>query len=302
MRLVALVLIFLLGPSTLSAQDLERFTERCRGGEVPACNVAGLMLETGAAGGADLARALDLYRLACAGGSVQGCTSVGLLYQKGLGVERDREVAAGQYRVACDAGGLLACDLLADLRAEGPVTERRHFHESGRVLDDDAGEPLGGVLVDVERLGLHVLSDATGSVTLGRVPEGTYELRAELVGYEPVAGVLNVPGYSEFVLLLDRIDGLDRRRRGRLWGTVSDGRGRGVGDATVAVVGHDGARVRTDARGRFALSDLEPGLVEVRISVPDGVVGTVRLVVQPGRTAQVHATLRDGELEVERPS
>lgn len=301
MRTLALTLILLVSPCLASTQDLDLFTRRCRAGELPSCNVAGLMLETGAAGDPDLARALDLYRLACAGGDAVGCTAVGLLYQKGRGVERDRDVAASQYRMACDGGGRMACDLLSDLEAEGPVRERRPFYTGGRVFDNDTGEPLEGVLVDLSTLGLQELSGTDGAVALGRVPEGTYELRAEVLGYEAVAGVLNVPGYSEFVLLLDRIDGLEARRPGRLWGTVTDARGRGVRDASVVIVGREETRASTGPQGRFAFPGLEAGLVEMRVTAPGGDEASKLLVVQPGRTARVDARLTEDGIELERP-
>lgn len=296
----ALAAPFLAAPSPATAQDTDLFVDRCRAGELPACNVAGLVFQTGAGEDADLTRAMDLYRLACSGGDATGCTSIGLMYASGRGVERDRDTAAEQYRLACDRGDLLACDLLDALDAEGPITERRPFFKQGRVLDADDGAVLEGVLVDVPDLGLQLLSDEDGRVELGRIPEGTYRLGAEVLGYEPVNGVLNVPGYAEFVLLLERIPSLETNRPGQVVGVVSDPRRRGLPGVTVEVVGSDDARAATSVEGRFALPAGRPGLWTIRFTADDGSTVETRVVVQPGRAARVDATVSEEGIRISR--
>jgi hypothetical protein len=301
MRTIVLGLALLASPIPARAQNVELFVDRCRAGEVPSCNVAGLIYQTGAGEDADLSRAMDLYRLACAGGDPTGCTSIGLMYQNGRGVERDPSVAADQYRLACDAGGRFACDLLEALEADGPITERRPFFKAGRVLRDGTGEVLEGVLVSVPQLDLQLLSDERGRVELGRIPEGTYGVDAELVGYEPVSGVLNVPGYAEFVLLLEPIDGLEARRRGQVTGVVTDERRSGLPGVTVSVVEREALRGSTDSEGQFVLPAMAPGLWTIRFTSGEGASEETKIVVQPGRPTRIQATVTAEGMRFERP-
>jgi hypothetical protein len=286
----------------VSAQDVEDFERRCRMGDLPSCNIAGLIYETGSGEDVDVARAMDFYRLACVGRDAAGCAAIGLLYQSGRGVERDAEVAADQYRLGCDRGGRFACDLLAALEHEGPITEPRPFFKTGRVLHASSGQALPGALVSIPRLGIHPLTDEGGRVDLGQVLEGTYRLFTEALGYEPIEGSLNVPGYAEFIVMVDRIPGLEVNQRGRVGGVVLDARGSAVGGVDVTVVWEERtAQTSTDATGRFVVGNVEPGIVEVRFSYGGREDGQVLRVVQPGRTTRFDATLREDRIEIEWP-
>ena len=300
MRTALLAVILLTAPCVAASQDTDLFVQRCRAGDLPACNVAGLVFQTGSGEDEDLARAMDLYRLACSGGDATGCTSIGLMYANGRGVERDRGTAAEQYRLACDQNDRFACDLFDAINAEGPITERRPFFKQGRVLDADSGEGLSDVLVDVPELGLQLLSDEAGRVELGRIPEGTYRLGAELLGYEPVNGVLNVPGYAEFVLLLERIPSLERDQLGQVVGIVANPRRRGLPGVTVEIVRPEGGSTTTNPEGRFALPAGRPGLWTVRFTATGGSTVETQVVVQPGRAARVDATVSDEGIRISR--
>lgn len=301
MRTALLALALLIAPAFSSAQDAELFERRCRDGDLPSCNLAGLMHQTGAGVDVDLALAMDYYRLSCAGGDATGCTSIGLLYESGSGVEMDREIAAGQYRLACERGGGFGCDLLTAIAHEGPITAPRPFAQSGRVLDARTGSVLSDALVDVPRLSLQVLSDERGRVDLGRITESTYELRAEALGYESVSGILNVPGYAEFVLMLHRADYLERGEPGSIAGMVVGRDGDGVSGVEVRVVDRGDASVVTDARGRYALTGLGTGLVRVRFTAPEREPREHLVIVQPGRTSRIDGTVSGEGLTLERP-
>lgn len=301
MRTAVGAFVLLVAPALATAQDAELFERRCREGDLASCNVAGLMHQAGAGVDADLALAMDYYRLACAGGDATGCTSIGLLYQNGRGVDTDEELAAGQYRLACERGDAFGCDLLTALEQEGPITAPRPFTQSGRVLDAETGEAMTDVLVDVPRLSLQALADERGGVDLGRIPEGTYEIRAEALGYEAVSGILNVPGYAQFVLMLHRAGYLEERQPGRVGGLITSRSRDGIAGVEVRVVDGGDASTTTDGEGRFALAGVEPGLARVRFSTPDREPRELLVVVQPGRTARIDGTDSPDGLVLERP-
>ena len=52
---------------------------------------------------------------------------------------------------------------------------------SGRVVDSQSGEPLEGVVVNIDEL--WAVSDSEGAFAISRVQTGTYNLKASLLGY-----------------------------------------------------------------------------------------------------------------------
>jgi outer membrane receptor for ferrienterochelin and colicin len=57
---------------------------------------------------------------------------------------------------------------------------------TGKVLDGDSGEPLPGANVLINGTTLGAATDIDGQYLILRVPPGTYELRADFIGYRPV--------------------------------------------------------------------------------------------------------------------
>jgi len=293
-RLAAILAVVVLSglassPGPAGAQSaLDRYEEACDGGQVAACALLGLMLERGAGVPRDVARAATLYERACGGGELRGCTNLGLLLESGTAVPRDRDRAATLYRRACDAGEPLGCDLLQALEQ---TPAQRAFSKVGRVEDDASGDPLAEALVEVPALGVRAISDASGRVDLGRLPEGRHGLTAQRFGFELVGGWIEVPGNAEFVIRLPRAAYDDPTAGGRIIGRVlGDGAAQGL--ANVEITAGDGAaRTLSNAQGSFTLDDVAPGLVEVRFAQLGYAQRATHVVVQPGGTVEVTATL-----------
>jgi hypothetical protein len=287
--LLALILLAAAGPS--AAQDADTFEAACSFGDFAACNVLGLMYETGAGVDQDLQRASAIYGRLCDAGDSAGCTALGLLMAHGFGMPKDRLGAASLYRTACEAADEFGCDLLAALEWEGPITAPQSFFKWGRVLDARSGALLAGALVRVPRLGIQGLTDAQGRVSLGRVEEGYHELRVDAVGYEPVIGTVIVPGYSEFFVLLDPMDRGPPAAAGEIAGLVADALGQAMSDVEVRVAGHEGLRTLTDPMGYFFLGDVPIGLATLEFSRVGYATRETMLIVQSGARARVDAVL-----------
>lgn len=278
-------------PTPAAAQDKDSFQRRCDEGDLAACNILGLMYETGSGVGQNMGRAREIYREACEAGETAACTSLGLLLAHGDGMPQDREGAAARYRMACEAGDRFGCDLLAALEREGPPTEPQEFYKTGRVGDSNSARMLAGALVDVPALGVRGLTDAEGRIALGRVKEGYYDVRAEALGYEVMRGTIIVPGYSEFVVLLNPMDWETPSAPGRIDGSVVDDVGQGIADVDVRVISESGAHTLTNELGRFSLQRVDPGLTRVQFSRLGYADRETMLIVQPGGTARIDATM-----------
>jgi hypothetical protein len=85
---------------------------------------------------------------------------------------------------------------------------------------------------------------------------------------------------------------------GRVVGQVTDGGTQTISDVDVTVVGQDGVRAISNPQGRFALMNLEPGLVHVRFTRIGYAPRTATLVVQPGRTSQITAAMAPEAIEL----
>jgi Carboxypeptidase regulatory-like domain/TonB-dependent Receptor Plug Domain/Sel1 repeat len=301
-----LLAIELCAPRPAASQRAERlYGSACDDGDLVACNVFGLMHETGTGVARDLNRARELYQRACDGGELAGCTNLGLIYGRGLGVSTDLERARGSYRVACYGGDTLGCDLLAALdsaQAGGPGTSDTRdtrYLEVGRVSDAVNARGLSNAMVEVPEVGLTVVSDDEGRVSLGRLPPGRYYITASRFGYESVDGTLEVPGSAEFLILMDRARIDDPLSTGRIEGRVTDaGSYEALSNVDVTVVGQERGRVLSDARGRFLLRDVKPGLVELQLQRIGYAPRTMMLVVQPGGTGQVTTTMSTEAIEL----
>ena len=283
-----------------AAQDLARpQQEACEAGSAEACRVLGLMYETGQGVAQDAERAAELYELACDSGEPNGCTDLALLYDSGTGVNRDRDRATGLYRTACDGGAQLACDLLAEREPAAAAATEPTYFKMGRVQDAATGQPLADVLVEIPGLDLRGLTDDEGLVPFGPLPAGRYQVIAERLGYDFVQGVLEVPGSSELVILLNRIPLDDPTRPGRVDGRVTDLGGQGLADVEVVLADSAGTRTLTSAQGRFSLRDVEPGVAELRFRRIGYQPRSYAVVVQPGTTVEMSATLSTEAIELD---
>ena len=298
--LAALVVLGLLaGP--VAGQDSRRLYERaCDSGDMIACHVFGLMYQVGDGVPRDLARAVELFQRACDGGGTQGCNHLGLMYHAGVGVARDVARAMSLFEQACQGGEPAACSNHESLSQISVASPEGDFLRSGRVLDAETRVPLGGALVDLPDLGIRAVSDDSGWVDLGRLPAGLHRVMAARPGYEILEGELPVPWDVEFLLVLNRalVENLDAP--GRIVGQVTDEGGiRGLSAVDITVVSPTPARAISDRQGRFSFTDLEPGVTELQFTRLGYAPRTTTLIVQPGATAEVSASMSAQPLELE---
>jgi hypothetical protein len=294
-----LAITWLAVPHRAEAQITERlYQDACDGGDTSACIVFGLMNELGQGVGQDAARARALYRRACEEGELVGCTNLGLMYEEGRGGPQDLEEARGRYRIACEGDEQLACDLLRAYEQQDAGDAALHL-KRGRVADAETTTALSNALVEVPELDIHQVSDAQGNVSLGRLPEGTYQLTAKRLGYLDLDGELQVPGGSQFMVMMNRMPEPDTAVYGRVVGQVTDGGNETIPDVDVTVVGQDGLRALTNQQGRFALVNLEPGVVQVRFTRIGYAPRTATLVVQAGRTSELTTAMSPQAIELE---
>jgi hypothetical protein len=201
--------------------------------------------------------------------------------------------------VACEGGELLACDLLAEAGQRRASDTSARFFKSGRIADTETGTALSEAVIEVPALGIRVVSDMEGRFELGRLPAGQHLLRAERFGYEVVQGRLEVPGNAEFLVLLSQANMVDPREPGRIEGQVTHGGSQGLADVEVTVLGQTRAGTLSNQQGRFALRDVQPGLVEVRFVRLGYAPRTATLIVQPGRTSEIATTMSTEPIELE---
>ena len=298
--LTGLVLLFALSPVRAAAQDAAQlYVEACDAGDMIACNVFGLMLETGEGVPQDLPRAADFYQQACQGGELVGCTNAGLLHLTGSGVDPDAARAAGLFRVACEGGELLGCNLLRDLEDAASDEPTERYDKVGRVGDAETGEPLSEVLLEVVGTGMQSVSEPSGEVTFRGLAEGTHRVRAQKLGYRDIEGVFEVPGDPRFFVLMTPADVADPNEPGRIVGRVSDGFSGWLANVEITVLDQPSAGVISNRDGRFTVREVEPGLVDVRFARLGYAPRSVTLVVQPGRTVEVAATMFVEPIELE---
>jgi len=131
------------------------------------------------------------------------------------------------------------------------------------------------------------------------MPAGSHGIVVERVGYEPVSGEIEVPGNAEFVVMMPRARVSDPLEAGRIIGRVSDPSGTGLSTVDVAITGDPAARTVSGAGGRFELRDVTPGLVEIQLSLLGYATRTTLVVLQPGATIELAATMSERAIELE---
>ena len=287
-------------PGGAEAQDTDRlYQQACDGGDMIACNLFGVMLETGRGVPRDLARSGTLYRLACEGGAAVGCMNLGRLYQAGAGVAADSARASGLFQVACEGGDLLGCDLLADMTLSGRSFDGERYYKPGWVRDAETGDPLSDAIVEVPALGARSISDALGRVALAGLPPGRHRLVAERAGYELLESEIVIPGLPQFAVLLTATAGVDQRAVGQVAGRVTEAPDIALANVEVSIVGQENARTLTNAQGNFMLRGVAPGLLSVRFSSLGHVPRTATVMLHPETTVEVDVTMQIEPIQLE---
>ena len=58
----------------------------------------------------------------------------------------------------------------------------------GWVLDSKTGEPVVGAVVSIEELRIGAFADSLGVFVIEKVPQGTYMVSVEMIGFKDVKG------------------------------------------------------------------------------------------------------------------
>jgi len=168
------------------------------------------------------------------------------------------------------------------------------------VVDTETQVPLSAAIVGVLELGIRVITDASGRVEFPNLPRGRHRLTVEAVGYVRMEGDLDVPDDRAFLLTLDRTTLTDPKAPGRLMGRVLEGgREFGVADVEITVLTSTPRSTLSGPQGRFNLTGLEPGLVDVRFERLGYAPRTATVIVQPGKTVEIAASMSARPIELD---
>ena len=162
---------------------------------------------------------------------------------------------------------------------------------SGTVVDAISRRPIEGVVVQINYMGYVIETNIAGRFTLLNIPVGNYQLSLSHPAYHPTVGDFAIMRSGEFETAMDPVvHGEDELMTG-IVGVVSDEQGGGpVNGASVRLrAGEQGTR--TDARGRFALDELTPGLNIVEFTQLGYATRTETIEVIPGRVTNVRLSL-----------
>ncbi len=163
----------------------------------------------------------------------------------------------------------LSCALIVALLLVVPSVGAQQV--TGRVTDQQSGEPLAAVQVFIVGSGIGALTQQNGRYLLLNVPPGTHTLSAERIGYRSVTRQIMVGAgatvVQEFVLNETAL-GLDEII---VTGTPGGTQRRAIGNAVTAVQASEVAQTVAVAGLQDLLSGRSPGVQFTRVS---GNVGT----------------------------
>ncbi len=278
------------------------YERACSGREMLGCTNLGSMYRTGRGVTQDLGAAASLYWLACDGGVIPSCLNLAVSYERGDGVAQDVSIAVVLYQRACESGVTLACDRIGVTYEppEADVASADGFGRAGWVVDTETRDPLNEAIVEIPELGIRVITDATGRVEFPDLPTGRHRLRVERVNYQAMEGDLDVPEDREFLLPLDRTLIGDLDAPGRIVGRVLEGgREYGVSSVDITVLTSTPVNTISDPQGRFSLTGVEPGLVDVRFERLGYAARRATVIVQPDRTVEIAASMSARPIELD---
>ncbi len=169
----------------------------------------------------------------------------------------------------------------------------------GTVIDVVTGQPLPGVLVVVEGADVQAESDDAGQFTLARIPVGAYKLELSRDGYRTSLHQFAVLNSGEFVTSMEPMDHSAEGLLTGIAGVVTDGvDGRPMVGATVWTA--DPSRwTRTDGRGRFSFTELDPGLHILQFSFLGYVTRADSIRVEYGRLTNARVSLSADPIQLD---
>jgi hypothetical protein len=245
------------------------------------------------------------YQRACDGGDLVACTVVGLIYETGAGGTRDVPRAVSLYQRSCARGVIAACQRLGLTElADSAVAPTDELVRVGYIADAYDGSALAGALVRIRGIpgvGEHrYLADESGRVVLDQLPRGRHAIEVQRGGYQWTEGLLPVPWETDFLILMERVQEEETPALGQIFGQVTEeGSTRGISDVDITVRGAATARTISNREGRFQLSDLPPGPIELEFTRLGYEPRVANLTVQRGRTVEVYASMATQPVELE---
>ena len=283
------------------ARAVSFYEQACGGGEMLGCTNLGSMYRTGRGVTEDLIAAVSLYWRACDSGMMLSCINLAVSYERGEGVGEDVAAAVSLYLRACESGLTLACDRIGvTFEPAAVVASADGFLRAGWVVDTETEDPLGEAIVEVPELGIRLITDASGRVEFPNLPRGRHRLTVDAVGYERMEGDLDVPENRAFLLTLDRSTLTDPDAPGRLIGRVLEGgREFGVADVEITVLTSTPRSTLSGPQGRFDLTGLETGLVDVQFERLGYAPRTATVIVQPDKTVEIAASMSARPIELD---
>ncbi|MBX0356899.1 carboxypeptidase regulatory-like domain-containing protein [Halobacillus sp. Nhm2S1] len=215
------------------------------------------------------------------------------------------ELAAGTYTLRTSAPGYQTSFLGFTVEQGDTVTQDVTLVDqpgslSGSITDGASGDAIEGATVQVvNQSGVtvaSVLTDATGSYTVGNIPPGSYTVTISQMGYavETVGAIISPGTATTLVAQLTR-------NAGDLEGVVENEAGQLLSNATVQLLlnGVAIASTLTNASGQFSFPNLEPGNYTVRASAVDYQTQVLGAQINEGEITVVDFSLlqQPGSLE-----
>lgn len=158
---------------------------------------------------------------------------------------------------------------------------------AGRITDATTGAGVGGAGVSTDT-GESATSDGNGAYLIGSVPVGNRTVSVTASGYEPgsqgVSILENTTATVDFALTTTATGG-----SGAIKGTVSDGTGGKVSDATVQVIG--GSSALTNRAGKYSIQNVAAGAQTVIASKPGYLSQQQSVDITAGGSATLDFTL-----------
>lgn len=162
---------------------------------------------------------------------------------------------------------------------------------TGNVVNDATRQPVAGVVVVLEALGLTLVTDDQGKFVLDSMRRGVYDLRLIHQDYQRLDGDLTIDRPGEFFLGLTPIGDPSEGMITGILGVVTDqASGQPVPEVVVSVDGI-GRVANTDEDGRFSLSEMVPGRHDVVFTHLGYRQRSVSLEVEARQVVKLHVEL-----------
>ena len=190
---------------------------------------------------------------------------------------------------------LVACLAMALQTGSGVVAAQVPAREfvaiTGQVVDITTREPIMGVTVVLEGMGLRFETNANGEFTVDRIAIGAYRLQLTHPDYNPAVGDFIVLRAGGFVTSMAPVVLVGSEVITGIMGVLSDREnGSPVAGASVQLDGGLGGTL-TDTGGRFMMEELAPGWHRIGFSQIGYASRTDSIEVLPGRVTNVQASL-----------